>query len=373
MHQRVCIFLLSTVFWTPACLAQKWAADMFGKIDHDFGTVARGADTVHRFEITNKYKEDIRLLGVRSSCGCTTPSLENQDLKTWEKGYVIAKFNTRTFTGIHSATLTVDIEVRSDTLPPYRGQVQLRVHGNIRGDIVFEPGAIVFGEVDQGQGLEKKVSVSYSGRSGWRIEDVRSASDSLEVELTERQRSGGRVVYDLMARLKEGAAPGLVKEQLVIVTNDSNNPRVPLDVEARVIPEISVAPANLVFGKVLKGEEANKRMIVRGKTPFRVIAIECKDDCFQFSTDQESKDRHIINVVFDAKCNPGDLKAPIVIKTDRGASFIASCVAYATVEQSEAPLGPEETSLEGDGAQGERAANNAQATAPATGGIVQDR
>ena len=124
-----------------------------------------------------------------------------------------------------------------------RGQVQLRVHGNIRGDVVFEPGAIQFGEIAQGETLEKRVTVTHSGRSNWKIEDVRSASDNLEVELTERRRSGGRVVYDLLARLKTDAKPGLVKEQLAIVTNDSSHPRVPIDVEGRILPEISVAPA----------------------------------------------------------------------------------------------------------------------------------
>ncbi|TWT37508.1 hypothetical protein KOR34_24600 [Posidoniimonas corsicana] len=335
MHLRVCLILLATLVLAPACHAQQWAKEMFDKVDHDFGAVARGSDTVYRFEVTNKYKEDIRLLSVRSSCGCTSPSIETTDwIKTWEKGYVLAKFNTRTFTGLHSATLTVDLEVKSPKVSTYRGQVQLRVHGNIRGDVVFEPGAIVFGEVDQGDTLEKRVTVTHSGRSSWKIEDVRSASDNLEVELTERHRSGGRVVYDLLARLKEGATPGLVKEQLAIVTNDSSNPRVPIDVEGRIVPEISVAPANLVFGKVEEGQSAKKRLIVRGKTPFRVVSIECENKAFRFSTDEDAKEHHIVTVEFDATAEPGDLKAPIIIRTDRGDAYAASCTAYATIEQS---------------------------------------
>lgn len=337
MHLRVCVLLLSAFLLAPAASAQKWAAAMFDEKDHDFKTVARGSDTVHRFEVTNKYKEDIRLLSVRSSCGCTTPSLESKDLKSWEKGYVVAKFNTRTFTGIHSATLTVDIEVRSKTVSPYRGQVQLRVHGNIRGDIVFEPGSLFFGDVDQGVSTERKVSVSYSGRSSWRIQDVRSASDNLEVELTERRRSGNRVVYDLMARLKPNANPGLIKEQLVVVTNDGGNPRVPIDVEGRVIPEISVQPINLVFGVVTEGQRADKRIVVRGKNPFRIASVECEDKSFTFKTDDQARDRHIILVSFDAMAQPGDMSAPIIIKTDRGDTFRASCMAYVTVEEAAEP------------------------------------
>lgn len=367
MYLRVCLLLLATLVLAPAAHAQQWARDMFDKVDHDFGDVARGSDTVYRFEVTNKYKEDIRLLSVRSSCGCTSPSVETKDwITTWDKGYVLAKFNTRTFTGIHSATLTVDIEVKSPKVSTYRGQVQLRVHGNIRGDVVFEPGAIEFGEVQQGETLEKRVTVTHSGRSGWKIEDVRSASDNLEVELTERQRSGGRVVYELLARLKEGATPGLVKEQLAIVTNDSRSRRVPIDVQGRIIPEISVAPAHLVFGKVAEGDSATKRLIVRGKTPFRIVSIECKDDCFQFTTDEDSKERHIVTVAFAAGAKPGDMKAPIIIKTDRGDAYAASCTAYATVEQAAAEEAKEEVANSSQGA------GSLPTTTPLTSGLAQD-
>lgn len=306
--------------------AQPWAAKMVNKLDHNFETVARGSDTVYKFEFTNIYKEDVHLSSVRSSCGCTTPSIENNLIKTWEKAYVVAKFNTRTFTGVHSATLTVTID------KPFPAQVQLRVHGNIRGDVVFEPGRVDFGVADQGTPIEKVVSVKYAGRSGWRLEDVRSASDDLEVELTERPTgSSTRAHYDLLVRLKASAKPGILKEQLILVTNDAQNPRIPLDVEGKVMPELSVAPTNLVFGDTPQGVTAKKRLIVKGKKPFRVLNVSCKEEGFQFKTDQQSRDRHIIDVAFTPQRSTGKLKEPIVIETDLGASYTASCMAYASL------------------------------------------
>lgn len=351
MPARVLYLGLLMALLAPAAGAQEWARAVFNKLDHDFETVARGADTVFRFEATNQYQEDIRLVSVRSSCGCTTPSIESTGwIPTWGKGYVVARFNTRTFTGIHSATLTVDLEVKGKTPVTvmengvqrvvqrdniFRGQVQLRVHGNIRGDVVFEPGAITFGEVTQGEPVEKRVTVTYSGRPGWRIQDIRSVSDNLEVELTERMRNGGRAAYDLLARMKEGAAPGMLREQLVIVTNDAANPRVPIDVEARVIPEISIVPGALVFGSVPKGETVTKRILVKGKKPFRILSIECKDECLTFSAPDRPASRHLVQVTFEAKENPGERKAPITIRTDRGDSFTASCTALATIDAGE--------------------------------------
>lgn len=324
----VAALLLLALCSAPAT-AQKWATDMFEKVDHDFQTVARGSDTVYKFKVTNIYKEDIHLSSVRSSCGCTSPSIQvegsaSNTLKTYEEGYIVAKFNTRTFTGLHSATLTVTID------KPYPAQVQLRVHGNIRGDVVFEPGSVNFGSVDQGTTLEKTVSVSYAGFSGWKITDVRSASSDLEVELAERPRSGRRAAYNLLVRLKPSAAPGFLQEQLVLVTSDSRNPRIPLDVEGKVLPEISVAPANLVFGETPVGKTVSKRIIIRGKKPFKVTKISSDAAGFAFKTSDKANDRHIVEVTFTPGAGAGSIKAPILVETDLGISYTASCMAYAT-------------------------------------------
>ena len=78
----------------------------------------------------------VHISGVRASCGCTTPSISKDTLKTWETGAIIAKFNTDSFLGKKSATLTVTID------KPFYAEVQLNVAGYIRSDIVFNPGAV---------------------------------------------------------------------------------------------------------------------------------------------------------------------------------------------------------------------------------------
>src|SRR3954447_26277682 len=157
-----------------SCLAEAWATKLFSETKHDFGTVARGSDTSYRFAAKNIYKQDIELLSVRSSCGCTSPTIEKKTLKTGEIGYVTAVFNTRTFTGVHGATLTVEVRW-NDGGNWLNGETQLRVDGNIRGDIVFTPGAVKFESVDQGAKAEQKVDVTYAGRADWKVSDVRGA------------------------------------------------------------------------------------------------------------------------------------------------------------------------------------------------------
>jgi Protein of unknown function (DUF1573) len=312
------------------CMAEAWVDKMFNEQEFDFGTVARGADTVHRFEVKNIYKEDVNLVSVRSSCGCTSPTLEHKTLKTGEVGYVVASFNTRTFTGPHGATLTVDVEW-DDHGARRQGEAQLQVHGNIRGDLVFDPGSVHFENVDQGQAAEQLVRVTYAGNSGWKITDVRGTSRSFEVELTETQRTPDRVAYELLVRLKDKAPAGYFNDPLILVTNDSQNQRIPLDVSGRVIPEISVAPEPLLLGEVRHGEQISKKVVVRGKKPFRIVSVACDAGCFQFKTDQEDSERHIVEVVFDAKRDPGAVKETIHIATSLGEAYDTTLTAYATV------------------------------------------
>ncbi len=337
------LFFLSLVA-SPAA-AQEWAERMFNKVEHDFGTVARGANTVYKFEVTNIYKQTMKITGVTSSCGCTTPTIENATIGTHKKAFIVAKFNTRTFVGRHGATLTVSFA------PPFSAKVQVRVHGNIRSDVVFSPGSVNFGTVDEGVAKEQKVQVTYAGRSNWSITDVTNDNDHFEVELNELTRQSGKVTYDLLVRLKDNIPAGYIKDELTVVTNDqrAESQRIPLYVEGHIIPEISVTPETLVLGDVLTGETVTRKIVVRGKKPFRILDVSCEDDCFTFKSSGEQKQIHLVELIYLPKDYSGAIKAPVTITTDvsnRPATINVS--ASVTDIQAEASGEPVEAAKEKD-------------------------
>ncbi len=318
--------LLLSLLSAPAA-AQEWAEKMFTKLEHDFGTVARGANTEYRFEITNLYKQPMHITGVTSSCGCTSPTVENPTFNTYEKSYIVAKFNTHTHVGRKGATLTVRFA------PPYQAEVQLRVHGNIRSDVVFQPGAVQFGTIDQGVPKEQRITVTYAGRSDWQIMDVTNDNNHFEVELQETSRYNGKVSYGLLVRLKDNVPAGYVKDQLTVVTNDgrAETQRIPLIVEGRVVPEISVSPEALLLGDVEPGKPITKKLVVRGKTPFKIVDVNCGDDCFAFKTDEQSKTFHFVELTFTPSSSPGAVRVPVQITTDRGPNRGAQLLVTAKV------------------------------------------
>jgi hypothetical protein len=316
----------------PLAPAQEWARKMFDATAHDFGTVARGAKTEYRFKFKNLYEEEVHVASVRSSCGCTTPQISKAALKTFETGEVLAEFNTRSFLGAKTATITVVFD------KPFPAEVQLSVKGTIRGDVVLTPGEVNFGTVDVGTRAEQHVQVVHQGRNDWQIVDARSANPYFEVELSETGRAKGRVAYDMLVRLTAGAPAGYLNDQLTIVTNDPRAPEIVVTVEGRLAAAISVSPAALYMGVVRPGEKVTKRLIVRGKQPFRIVDITCDDDCFEAHSGDEARSMHVIPVVFKAGTKPGKVTRRIAIETDQqGAKAIFT--AYALVQEA-APTDP---------------------------------
>ncbi|MEX2139588.1 MAG: DUF1573 domain-containing protein [Pirellulales bacterium] len=331
----------SRFFWSVFVLllsistaeAQDWAKRMFKVTAHDFGAVARGAKTEFRFPFKNVYVEDLHVVSVRSSCGCTSPEVTKRDLKTYETGYVVATFNTNAFVGYKSATVTVTFD------KPFYAEVQLQVSGNIRGDIIVQPNFVDLGTINQGQPAERAVTVTHTARPDWKIVDVRSANTNFEVDVIEKTRHAGNVSYDLKVKVKDSAPAGYIKDQLVLVTNDQQAATLPINVEGRIVPEITVVQS-INFGAVEEGKKTIKPLIVRGQKPFRITDVTCSDERFSFKLppeDAPAKTLFTIPVTFTAEGDPGRVVRKIIVHTDRGNATLPAVIAYADVRSSATP------------------------------------
>ena len=97
-----------------------------------------------RLHFVQSLHRDVHIVTAYSSCGCTSVDIVKSTLKTYEEGAIRAVFNTPTFLGSRSATITVIID------KPMPAEILLHVRGVIRGDVVFEPGSVQLGDVEQG-------------------------------------------------------------------------------------------------------------------------------------------------------------------------------------------------------------------------------
>jgi hypothetical protein len=327
MLRKLTLASLTAVLLISPCFGQDWAQKMFPVTEHDFGTVARGAKTEYRFVFENLYLEDVHIASAYSSCGCTSITIDNPTVKTYEKGAIVATFNTGTFSGSKAATLTVVID------KPYYAEVQLHDRGFIRTDVEVESGAVQFGTIDQGTGYTQTTAINYAGgRSDWQILDVKSNNPHITAKAVETGRNDyGQTTYSLKVNVDKNAPAGAMNDYLMLVTNDGNQ-QIPVLVEGRVNPSITVSPSALYMGVVQPGQKVTKKLVVTSKKPFKILGITCDDKSFQFEQPKDNTPSkvHQIPVTFMAGTDAGKIVKTIKIKTDQG-EMTPELAAYAVV------------------------------------------
>jgi hypothetical protein len=301
--------LILTLACTAPASAQDWATKMFTTTEHEFGTVARGSKTEFEFKLKNIYLEDVHIADVRSSCGCTRPSIVKPTLKTYEEGAILASINTAAFSGQKGATVTVTID------RPVFAQVQLHVRCYICDDVLLQPESLQFGTVRQGTVAEREIVVSSTGLD---FVDVQSANPHLSAKLSRTPSSFGQMVYRVRVALAKAAPAGYLNEHLVLVTNDPSRPQIPVRVQGLVASTISLSPSRLDLGVVSPGEKVVKQVVVRSEKPFRILRVTTADQRFRVDAADNDAPRkvYLIPVTFTAGEKAEQIMQTIHIQTD---------------------------------------------------------
>lgn len=278
-----------------------WATKMFDTLSHDFGVVARGADVRHRFKVTNLYKQDVHISSVRTTCGCASAKAGKHTLKSREVGFVEVTLDTRR----HMRDKESNVVVTFDA--PLFAEVRIPIKAYIRTDVVLTPGSADFGSVEQGAGATHRIDVAYAGRDDWAIRQVRTNNEYLDAKVVETGRGGGRVTYDLFVSVKPTAPVGNHSQQIVLVTDDANSPYVPVLVNARVEPDMTVTPSLVSLGLLVPGKAKTFNVVIRGKKPFEIEKIECESDrnAFAVRMPDSSKPVHVLPITVTPPDTPG--------------------------------------------------------------------
>ena len=305
------LFLFAALLPGSACVGQDWASQLFKKPTHNFGTVARGAKTEHRFTFTNNLQSEIRISSVRASCGCTTPSIVTQVVKPGEEGAIRTQFNTNSFLGQRGATVTVQFS------RPQFAEVQLHVDGYVRRDIVFTPGDVNWGKVEEGNSAKKTVAIAYAGRGDWKITKVSCSNPNVKLDLVEKSRVGQRVNYELNVELEPSAEAGVINDDIIFETDDRRLRTVPLSMAGMVESKLTVSPEVVFLSDIKKGEVINKTVFLKGISEFQLTGVQSSDAAVkaEISGGKKSKIQRV-PLVIDTGGKEGDFTCEVVVSTD---------------------------------------------------------
>jgi len=79
----------------------------FDAKEFDFGTIKQGDKVEHVFKFKNTGKNDLSVIEVRPSCGCTAPEWTKTPIKKGESGEVKIVFNTYRKSGKQTKTVSL--------------------------------------------------------------------------------------------------------------------------------------------------------------------------------------------------------------------------------------------------------------------------
>ncbi len=321
--RSVCSTGIMAILWT--CLTcstastAEWADSMFSIKSHDFGTVAAGSLVEFEFTFENPYLEDLHIIAVQSTCGCTIPRIKGnkQTYKTWEKGAIIARINTAAFSGSRGATITVTFN------RPFPAKVQLHVKAHIYDGVLLTPGSIQFGTVHQGVPASKTLRITTPDRKV-SIVGVETSNPHISAKLGPMERVEGRWGYSLTIKLDAKTPLGYIKDHIMLLAEGYRKTRIPVTVDGRITPTISISPKSLFMGIVAPSDTAHKRVVVRGREPFVITNVRSSDPRFVVDISKASQPKmiHILPVTFSADHESGRVTQTLYIETKGGSKAI---------------------------------------------------
>jgi hypothetical protein len=283
-----------------------WAQKMLDKQSIDFGVVARGAVCSTRLVLRNIYQETIQITNVSTSCGCSAAKPSANQILSGQEAYIEISMDTQRFMRKKDSAALITLVEPTKGL---RQELRVPLSVYIRTDVVFSPGSVIFGAVEQGQSSERKITLAYAGRPDWAVQQIRSPKPYFTAKAIETSRANGLANYDVIVTLAPDAPAGALREQLTLITNDQNSPEVPLPVEARVEAEFTVQPEMWALGTVAAGKTVTTNLVIKGRKPFKIDKIECThpDEQFKVKLPMDERVVHVLPLTFAAPQEAGDI------------------------------------------------------------------
>ena len=291
-------------------LSATWADALFEEFSKDFGSVPRGPTLSHPFRVVNNTREPVNIASVRVSCGCVSASAAKTHLEPGEATHILARMDSTRFTGLKTVTIYVQFD------RPKFEEVRLWVQANGRNDFTVTPDTLAFGQLKRGGTPTVSVQFAFYGAADMRITEVNCESNYIQVKATEIRRQDSEVTYQLTARLRADAPVGKWYTDVWLKTNNPGMPpiRVPSTVE--IESALSISPETVALGSVKAQGESERRVIVRGIKPFKILKVLGTDNQIVVRDNtQQAKPVHVLTVKLRAG-QPGELSRSLRILTD---------------------------------------------------------
>lgn len=221
------------------------------------GEVRAGVPLKESFAFTNDGAESIKILEVRSTCGCLAPRVDKQEIAPGERGEVLVEVNTLSQpAGHHNWATRVRYQVNGTAR-----ETVLELIAKLTTDVTVEPAALV---LHVNQPFTQNVLLSDRRPKTFQITRALSSTEHLTVRVGAVGRSkDGRWCRDLQIDLAGDHPDGRFEQIVSLYTDDPEYPeiRLPVTVVKRSHYRLSATPAQAVM-ELRGGQQTASRLVL---------------------------------------------------------------------------------------------------------------
>lgn len=246
----------------------------FAATNHDFGKIWDHEKVSYDFVFRNVGTEDLTVLDVKSTCGCTVPELEKKVYAPGEEGAITVIFNPQNRQNKQNKTINVTTDSRATP------RVALHISSFVTKVLDIQPSIANLGRIYKNE--EKGVKVFITGSTpdfkAWPAEEL-SAESPFKIEvLTDvpaPPNAGENGWTVLRVYVEKGLPVGRHNGEIVLKTNDSRRPEVQLRSVVTVVGDLQARPPRFALGRMTPGEsfEATVTLLNRVAEEFEITKI----------------------------------------------------------------------------------------------------
>lgn len=199
----------------------------------DFGKVSSGETVRHDFVFTNAGTARLVLSNVQTSCGCTAAGEWTKEVLPGETGRIPLQFNSATFNGPVSKTVTV---VSND---PQHPTVHLQIKGIVWKPIEVSPPFAVLNLTPDTTSAFTTLTITNNMEEAVEVWEAKASNPAFQVEL--RTNTPGKS-FSIVVGITNQTRPGTVQGVVTARTSFTNTPVINATTWANVQAAISVVP-----------------------------------------------------------------------------------------------------------------------------------
>ena len=147
------------------------------------------------------------------------------------------------------------------------------MQANSRDDVTVTPESLSFGHIKRASQPTGSVNVIFLGSGQWSITGVQCDSNYVKAKAAKSSRNRNEVVYKVTAQLRSDAPVGRWFTDIWLTTNNPATPRVRVPLTVEIESALTVSPAVVDLGQPKIGSQVERRVIVRGVSPFKITEI----------------------------------------------------------------------------------------------------